>query len=395
MKDLTRTIGTMGDLAPSATLALTAKAKALQAAGENVVSLCAGEPDFDTPEHIKEAAIAALRAGDTKYTPNAGTPALREAIAAKLVRENGFACKASQVVVGPGGKFSCFSAVAALCGPGDEVILPAPYWLSYPEMIRAAGATPVVVPCRAEDNYEICPEALAAAVTDRTRLLILNSPSNPTGAVYRRRSLEAIAAVAVKRQFMVLADEIYEKLTYDAGFPHVSIASLNPEIAALTITANGFSKVYSMTGWRLGYLAAPEWLAKKIDALQSHTTSNATSFAQAGALAALKGDQAPVEAMRQAFAVRRDLIHSLMSAIPGVRCIKPQGAFYLLCDISAVNPDAMAFSDQLLAEAKTAVVPCDAFGVDGHIRLSYACSEQVIRESARRIGEFCRAHAKA
>jgi len=238
-------------------------------------------------------------------------------------------------------------------------------------------------------------DEIAAACSERTKIVFVNSPSNPTGAVYRRRSLEAIAAVAVKRQFMVLADEIYEKLTYDAGFPHVSIASLNPEIAALTITANGFSKVYSMTGWRLGYLAAPEWLAKKIDALQSHTTSNATSFAQAGALAALKGDQAPVEAMRQAFAVRRDLIHSLMSAIPGVRCIKPQGAFYLLCDISAVNPDAMAFSDQLLAEAKTAVVPCDAFGVDGHIRLSYACSEQVIRESARRIGEFCRAHAKA
>jgi aspartate aminotransferase len=394
MKNLMQSAGTMGGLAPSATLALTAKAKALQAAGENVVSLCAGEPDFDTPEHIKEAAIAALRAGDTKYTPNAGTPALREAIAAKLVRENGFACKAGQVVVGPGGKFSCFSTIAALCGPGDEVILPAPYWLSYPEMIRAAGATPVVVPCRAEDNYELCPDALAAAVTDRTRLLILNSPSNPTGAVYRRRSLAAIAAVAVARQFMVLADEIYEKLTYDADFPHVSIASFGPEIAALTITANGFSKVYSMTGWRLGYLAAPEWLAKRIDALQSHTTSNATSFAQAGALAALKGDQAPVEAMRQAFAVRRDLIHGLMSAIPGVRCIKPQGAFYLLCDISAVNPDAMAFSDQLLAEAKTAVVPCDAFGVSGHIRLSYACSEQVIRESAKRIGEFCRAHAR-
>ena len=395
MKNLTQTHGTMGDLAPSATLALTAKAKALQAAGENVVSLCAGEPDFDTPEHIKEAAIAALRAGDTKYTPNAGKPALREAIAAKLTADNGIACKASQVVVGPGGKFSCFSSIAALCGPGDEVILPAPYWLSYPEMIHAAGATAVVVPCRAEDNYEICPDALSAAVTERTRLLILNTPSNPTGAVYRRKSLEAIAAVAVKRQFMVLADEMYEKLTYDAAFPHVSIASLNPEIAALTITANGFSKVYSMTGWRLGYLAAPEWLAKKIDALQSHTTSNATSFAQAGALAAVQGDQVPVEAMRQAFAARCDLIYTRMSAIPGVRCIKPQGAFYLLCDISAVNPDAVAFCEQLLAEAKVAVIPCDAFGVAGHIRLSYACSEKVIEEAARRIDQFCRAKAKA
>ena len=282
MIDLKTPVSLLGGLAPSATLSLAAKAKAMKADGKDVVSFTAGEPDFDTPEHIKEAAAKALREGKTKYTPTAGELELRKAIAEKLLKENGVPCKPEQVIVGPGAKFSCFSAVTALCGAGDEVILPAPYWVSYIEMIKAAGAKAVILDCKAEDNYEVDPVRLEAAVTPRTRLMILNSPSNPTGAVYRRRTIERIAELAVKKNFMIMSDEIYEKLVYDTDLPHVSIASLGKEIAALTITVNGFSKAFSMTGWRLGYLAAPDWLAKRISSLQDHTTSNPTTFAQYG-----------------------------------------------------------------------------------------------------------------
>jgi len=389
MAELQQGTGFMNCLVPSATLSITSKAKAMKAAGEDVCSLCAGEPDFDTPEHIKAAAINALQQGETKYTPASGRPDLKAAVAEKLSSENGIPCRPEQVIVAPGAKFSVFTAVAALCGPGDEVILGAPYWVSYPEMIRASGATPVVIECNAEDNYEISPAALAEAVTPQTKLLILNSPSNPTGAVYRKETLEAIADLAVSRNFMVLADEIYEKLIYDADFPHVSIASLNPEVADLTITVNGFSKAHAMTGWRLGYLAAPEWLVKKISALQSHTTSNPTTFAQFGALAALTGDQTPVEAMRQAFAERRDLIFNLMSSIPGVSCIKPQGAFYIFCNIASFGLSSQDFCARLLDEKKVAVVPGTPFGAEGNVRMSYACAEEVIQETARRLGDFC------
>jgi len=389
MKDLKTTKGTMGGLELSATLSITAKAKAMKAAGEDVLSLCAGEPDFDTPEHIKNAAIEALKRGETKYTPESGRPDLKEACAEKFVRENNVPSSAAQIVVAAGAKFSIFSAIAALCGPGDEVILGSPYWVSYPEMIKASGATPVIVPCSAENNYELDPEKLKAAVTSNTKLLILNSPSNPTGAVYRKETLEKIAKLAIERNFMVLSDEIYEKLTYEPDFPHISIASFSKEISDLTITVNGFSKAYSMTGWRLGYLTAPKWLTDRICALQSNTTSNPTTFAQFGAIAALKGDQAPVETMRQAFARRRDMIYGLMSDIPGVKCIRPQGAFYIFCDISSFGLNSWDFSGRLLSETKTAVIPGQPFGADGNIRLSYACSEQTIQKSVERIRGFC------
>lgn len=389
MENLQEICGFMGLLEPSATMSITSKAKAMKAAGEDVCSLCAGEPDFDTPEHIKQAAIEALNSGETKYTPASGMPALKKAIANKFINENHIQTTPEQIIVAPGGKFSVFSAIAALCGAGDEVIIATPYWVSYPEMIKGTGATSVVIDCKAENNYEIAPADLEAVITPTTKLLILNTPSNPSGAVYRKETLQAIADIAVKNNFMVLSDEIYEKLTYNAEYPHVSIASLSPEICDLTITVNGLSKAYAMTGWRLGYLSAPLWLAKRIGALQSHTTSNPTTFAQFGALAALTEDQQPVEEMRQAFSKRCDLIYDLMSAIQGVKCIRPCGAFYIFVNISSFGLGSQEFADRLLNEEKMAVVPGAPFGAEGNVRMSYACSEAQIKEGAARLRKFC------
>ena len=389
MKDLRETQGTMAYLQPSQTLAITAKADALKAAGENVCAMGAGQPDFDTPEHIKEAAIKALTDGKTKYTPSSGIMDLRKAIVDKLDADNGIKCEPAQIIVSPGAKFSGFAAIAALCGPGDEVIIPAPFWLSYPEMVKAAGATSVILKTKAENNFEVDLAELEAAITPRTKLLILNTPSNPTGAVYSRKTIEGIAALALKYNFMVMSDEIYEKLVYDAEYPHCSIASLSPEMAEQTITINGFSKAYSMPGWRLGYLAAPIWLAKRIAAFQSHSTSNPTSFAQYGAIAALTGPQEPVEEMRKAFAARRDLVYDLVSAIPGIKTIRPQGAFYLFFNVSSFGLGATDFVTRLLDEKKVAAVPGDAFGDSESVRISYACSDAVIREACSRMAEFC------
>lgn len=380
---------TLGALQPSMTLGITAKAKAMAAEGANVCSLCAGEPDFDTPEHIKEAAIKSLRAGETKYTPATGRPDLKAAIADKLRSENGVPAEAGQVIVAPGAKFSVFSAVVALCSEGDEVLLPVPYWLSYSEMIHAAGAKAVMVPTCADNDYCAAPEQIEAKVTDRTKLLILNTPSNPTGGVCGREALERIAELACRHNFMVLADEIYEKLVYDPGYEHVSIASLGEDIAQRTITVNGFSKAYSMTGWRLGYLHAPKWLTDRIGALQSHSTSNPTSFAQAGAIAALHGPSEPVDIMRNAFRERRDLIHSLLTAIDGVSVTVPRGAFYIFADIRSLGLDSMTFADRCLNEAELAVIPGKPFGVDTHIRLSYAYGQEGITEACNRLRDFC------
>lgn len=389
MEALQEISGFMGSLEPSATMSITSKAKAMKAAGEDVCSLCAGEPDFDTPEHIKQAAIEALNSGETKYTPASGMPALKKVIANKFINDNNIQTTPEQIVIAPGGKFSVFSAIAALCGESDEVIITAPYWVSYPEMIKGAGAKSVVIECKAENNYELAPADLEAVVTPRTKLLILNSPSNPSGTVYRKETLEAIADIAVRNNFMVLSDEIYEKLTYDAEYPHISIASLSPEIADLTITVNGLSKAYSMTGWRLGYLTAPLWLAKRISALQSHTTSNPTTFAQFGGLAAITESQQPVEEMRQAFAKRRDLIYNLMNAIPGIKCIRPAGAFYIFVDISSFGIGSQEFANRLLEQEKMAVVPGAPFGAEGNVRMSYACAEAQIEDAAVRMRKFC------
>jgi aspartate aminotransferase len=390
MKDLQACSGFMGKLTPSATLAITAKAKELQSQGLDVSSMCAGEPDFDTPEAIKTACIEALKAGKVTYTPASGLVELRKLVAKKFNDENGVACTWEQTVVAPGAKFSVFSAIAALCGPGDEVIIPAPYWLSYPEMVRAAGAKVVEIPTSAANNYELDPTALEAAITDNTRLLILNTPSNPTGAIYRRETLEQIAEIAVRRNIMVLSDEIYEKLVYDADKPHISIGSLNDRINGLAITVNGFSKTYAMTGWRLGYLTAPRWLTKRIIAFQSHTTSNATTFAQYGALAALRGEaEDSVKIMRDRFAARRTLICELADQVPGLAYVRPQGAFYLFCDVSGFGLGSEEFCNRLLTEAQVAAIPCWSFGAEGHIRLSYACSEANIEKAMARMKVFC------
>jgi aspartate aminotransferase len=377
------------ELTPSLTLAIDSKAKALKAEGVDVCGFGAGEPDMDTPEHIKAAAIEAIQSGFTKYTPSSGMPELRQAISEKFLADNGLEYKPSQIIVSNGAKQSCFNAIAAVCNPGDEVIIPAPFWLSYPEMVRLAGAEPVIVQTTEENAWKITAEQFEDAMTPRTKMIIINSPGNPTGSIYSREELRAIAEVAAEEDIYILSDEIYEKLTYE-GAEHVSIASLTPEAYDLTITVNGFSKAYAMTGWRLGYLGAPEQIARAIDSMQSHSTSNPCSFAQKGALAALKGDQQCVADMREEFDIRRQYMFDRLSSIPGVTAVKPLGAFYVLANISGLGLKSQNFADRLLSKANVAVVPGIAFGDDRTVRLSYATSLDVIKTGLDRIEEFCK-----
>jgi aspartate aminotransferase len=383
------TASRLQQLTPSLTLAIDSKAKAMLAEGIEVFGFGAGEPDMDTPEHIKAAAIKALQEGRTKYTPSAGIPELRQAISQKFLKDNGLDYKSSQVIVSNGAKQSCFNAIAAVVNEGDEVIIPAPYWLSYPEMVRIVGGEPVFIQTREENNWKITPEDFENAMTPRTKMIIINSPGNPTGSVYTREELKALSEVAAEEDIYILSDEIYEKLTYD-GAEHVSVASISPEAYDLTITINGFSKAYAMTGWRLGYLAAPEPIARAIDSMQSHMTSNPCSFAQYGALAALTGDQQCVADMREEFDIRRQYMFERLTQIQGVSAVRPQGAFYVLANISALGLKSQNFADRLLSKSSVAVVPGVAFGDDRTIRLSYATSLDVIKSGLDRIEEFCR-----
>ncbi len=376
-------------LTPSLTLAIDSKAKAMRAEGIDVCGFGAGEPDFDTPEHIKEAAIKALQEGFTKYTPSAGLPELRTAISEKFKADNKIDYKPSQVVVSNGAKQSCYNAILACCEPGDEVIIPAPYWLSYPDMVRLVGAEPVIVQTKASNSYKMTAEEFENAMTPRTKMVIINSPGNPTGSVYTREELEALVEVALTEDIFILSDEIYEKLIYDDA-SHVSVASLSKEAYDLTITVNGFSKAYAMTGWRLGYLGAPEHIAKVIDSLQSHSTSGPNSFAQKGAVAALKGSQQCVTDMRDEFNVRREYMYERLAAIPNVSTVKPLGAFYMLADISKFGLSSTNFADRLLSKAEVAVVPGIAFGDDKTVRLSYATDLETIKTGLDRIEQFCR-----
>jgi len=376
-------------LTPSLTLAIDSKAKAMRAEGIDVCGFGAGEPDFDTPEHIKEAAIKALQEGFTKYTPSAGLPELRTAISEKFSKDNGIDYKPSQVVVSNGAKQSCYNAILACCEPGDEVIIPAPYWLSYPDMVKLVGAEPVIVQTKASNSYKMTAEEFENAMTPRTKMVILNSPGNPTGSVYTREELEALVEVALTEDIFILSDEIYEKLIYDDA-SHVSVASLSKEAYDLTITINGFSKAYAMTGWRLGYLGAPDHIAKVIDSLQSHSTSGPNSFAQKGAVAALKGSQQCVTDMRDEFNVRREYMFERLAAIPNVTTVKPLGAFYMLADISKFGLSSTNFADRLLSKAEVAVVPGVAFGDDKTVRLSYATDLETIKTGLDRIEQFCR-----
>lgn len=374
--------------APSPTLGLTARIRRMEAEGVDVIGFGAGEPDFDTPEPIKEAAIAALRNGMTKYTPSAGTEELRRAICDKLKRDNGLSYTPRQVLVSIGAKHALYNVMQGVLDPGDEVIIPAPYWVSYPEQVKLAGATPVIVEAAEADGFRITAQAITRAVTSRTRMLILNYPSNPTGATLRPEELKQIAELAVERDLIVVSDEIYEKLTYD-GRTHTSIASLSPEIFRRTLTVNGFSKAYSMTGWRLGYVAGDEEVIAALARIQDQSTSNPTSFAQAGAVAALTGPQEAVARMAAAFEERRNFIVDRLNAIPGIRCVKPDGAFYVFPNVSGLLserlPDGDALAKHLLSEAKVGVVPGSGFGAPQYVRLSYATSMEQIEKGLDRI----------
>ena len=369
----------IASIPPSVTLGVTSKAKAMKAAGETVYSFAAGEPDFDTPEHIKAAAVQALADGQTKYAPVPGLPALRSAISNKLKVENGLDYAPEQIVVSCGAKHSLFNIIVALCDEGEEVIVPTPYWLSYPEMIRVSGATPVFVRASQDNDYKMTPEEFEAAITPKTKAIIFNSPSNPIGIVYSRSEIEAIVEVALRHNVYIIADEIYEKLLYD-GAEHVSPGSLSPEAQEMVITVNGFSKAYSMTGWRLGYFAGPQKLVKAVNALQGHSTSSPSTFSQYGAVAALEGSQDCLKEMGVAFAERRNYIYERVSAIDGITCVKPGGAFYVLPDISGFGLDSVSFAEKLLTAEGVAVVPGAPFGVDGNVRLSYACSMENIEK---------------
>ena len=376
-------------LTPSLTLSIDSKAKAMKAEGIDVCGFGAGEPDFDTPDHIKAAAIAALEAGFTKYTPSGGLPELRQAIAEKLEADNQLKYRPSQIVVSSGAKHSCYNAILATCQAGDEVLIPSPYWVSYPDMVRLAGAEPVIVPTTERNGWKMRASDFENAMTPRTKMLILNSPGNPTGSVYTREELEGIVEVAAEEDIYILSDEIYEKLVYD-DVKHVSIASLSQEAYDLTITVNGFSKAYAMTGWRLGYMAAPEAVAKAADNIQSHSTSHPCSFAQRGAVAALKGDQQPLADMRDEFNMRRNYMFDRITKIPNITAVKPEGAFYILVNISQLGLSSQNFADRLLSKANVAVVPGIAFGDDRTVRLSYATSIDVIKKGLDRFQDFCR-----
>ncbi len=379
------------NVSPSPTLAIDAKAKALMAAGEDVCSFAAGEPDFDTPGHIKDAAIAALKAGKTKYAPTPGIEPLRAAIAARYAAEYGYTVASSQVVVSPGGKYSCYIGLLAVCNPGDEVLIPTPYWVSYPEMVKLTGATPRFLETSDKTGFKIQPAQLEAAITPKTKVLCFNSPSNPTGAVYSRAEIEAIVAVAVKHNLYILSDEMYEHLMYD-GATATCVATLSPEAAERTITVAGFSKTYSMTGWRLGTLVAPAPIAKAVAELQSQMSSNATTFAQYGALAALQEKEKTTAALKEmlmAFDRRRKHLHAELNKIPGITCLLAQGAFYLFPNISSFGLKDTDFCAKLLEQERVAAVPGSSFGAEGYLRLSYATSDEIITKGVTRLARFC------
>jgi aspartate aminotransferase len=379
----------VGEVPPSITLAIAAKARAMKAEGIDVCSLSTGEPDFDTPEHIKAAAKQALDAGKTKYGAASGEPQLKAAIARKLCEENNLNYQPENIIVTNGGKHSLYNLMMALINPGDEVIIPAPYWLSYPEMVKLASGKPVIVQTDAATGYKITPEQLRQAITPKTKLFVLNSPSNPTGMVYSPAEIKALAEVIVERDILVVSDEIYEKIIYD-GAQHISIGSLGKEIFDRTFVSSGFAKAYSMTGWRIGYLAGPIELIKATVTVQGHSTSNVCTFAQYGAIAALESSQESVEKMRRAFAQRREVIFELLQAIPGISCTKPDGAFYMFVNIGKTGMTSLQFCDALLEQQQVAVIPGIAFGADDHIRLSYATDLGTIKKAIERLDKFVR-----
>ena len=390
----------LAEIQPSPTLALNARAKALAAAGKDVAGLSAGEPDFDTPEHVKEAAVQALREGFTKYTATPGIPELRAAISKKLREENALDFAPDHVIVTNGGKQALYNCFQALVSDGDEVVMFAPYWVSYPEQVLLAGGRPVVVPTRVEDGFHPDPDALAKAITPRTRAVIFNSPSNPTGAVIPRATLLELAKVmAVHPDVLAITDDIYEHLLY-TGHPFVNIANVAPALRSRTLVVNGMSKAYAMTGWRMGYAAGPKALITGMQLVQDQATSNVNSITQRAAVAALTGPQEPIRAMVKEFQHRRDLIHTGLTQIPGVRCPKPEGAFYAFPDVSAwlgkswkgkTLGSAHDVSERLLEDLLVAAVPGEPFGAPGHLRFSFAASRATLEKGLQRLRDFAAA----
>ena len=381
---------------PSATLALNSRAKQMAADGKDVVMFTVGEPDFDTPDNIKQAGIRAILSGHTKYTPAAGTPALREAIAEKFSRDNGLDYGADQVLVSNGAKHALYMIMMCLVDDGDEVLLPAPYWVSYPSQAKFCGGTPVPIDAASQPDLKLTPELLEDAITDRSKVLVLNSPCNPSGIVYSRDEITALMEVVIENDLWVMSDEVYEELIYD-GLEHVSLAGLSEEAYEHTITFNAVSKTYAMTGWRIGYAAGPKPVIQAAGRLQSNMTSGPNSIAQQAAIEAIEGDQSAVEEMRETFADRRDIIVDGLNDIDGVNCVRPEGAFYALPDCSELLghtygenkvEDSVSLSEALLEEVLLAVVPGAPFGAEGHLRFSYAASEETIEKGLERFQEF-------
>jgi aspartate aminotransferase len=382
-------------ISPSPTLAIDSKFKEMKANGEDVVGFGAGEPDFDTPKHICDAAVEAIHAGKTRYTPAAGTMQLRKAIVEKFKKENQLDYTPANIVVSNGAKHSLVNTFMAICNPGDEVLIPAPYWVSYPEMVKIADGVPVILHTEEENGFKATAQEIEAAITEKTRAIILNSPSNPTGMVYSAEELKAIADVAVKHHIYVVSDEIYEHLIYEGK--HVSIASFNDEIKDLTIVVNGVSKTYAMTGWRIGFTASNAEIAKAMGSIQSHATSNPNSIAQEAALAALEGDKTCVQDMKREFVKRRDYMVDEINSIEGVSCTKPNGAFYIMMNISGLIgkeyygtkiQNADDFAEAFLNVAGVAVVPGTGFGVPNYVRWSYATSMDNVKEGLSRLKKF-------
>lgn len=380
-------------LTPSPTLAIAAKAKALKDAGKDVIGLGAGEPDFNTPDHILQAAIDAMQKGETKYTPSAGIPQLRKAIAKKFAQENGLTYNEKQISVTVGAKQALYNLFQVLLDEGDEVVIQAPYWVSYLDHVKLAGGRPVIISTEESKGFKITPDQLEKAITSKTKALLLNSPSNPTGMVYTAEELQQLGEICVKHDLWIISDEIYEHLIYDADQQHVSIASLSPDFYDRTFVINGVSKTFSMTGWRIGYIAGREEVISAITDLSSHSTSNPTSIAQFAAVAALEGDQEPTKLMKQAFKERRDFVFERINQIDGLSCLKPVGAFYAFINIREAL-DASSYKDTdewakaLLEQDQVAVVPGSAFGSDDHIRISYATSLDLLTRALDRIEHF-------
>lgn len=374
----------VSQLKSSPTLAISAKAKEMRKRGLDVIGFGAGEPDFDTPLNIKEAAIEAIKKGFTKYTPASGIIELKNAVCEKLKRDNSLRYKPDEIAISCGAKHALYNIFQVLCQKQDEVIIISPYWVSYTEIVRLSGAEPRIVEAKEANGFVVAPEEIKKNITKRTKAIIINSPSNPTGAVFGKELLEKIARIAVSKKIFVVSDEIYEKLIYD-GEEHTSIGSLNKEISKLTLTVNGVSKTYSMTGWRIGYVAGPLDIIKKVGALQSHSTSNPSSISQMAALEALRGSLEALFKMKEEFVARRDYMVKRINSFKNASCVKPKGAFYLFSNISGTGLDSVTFSARLLEEARVACVPGIAFGSDRHVRLSFATSMENIKTGLDRI----------